>query len=848
MRAPAGTPEALPAFDSEAVLLVDDYYLISSHTLLSTYYLTALSGGVEPVPDAITVNGGFTPETLPPGFSRSSLTWVPLISSVPGANGAVVRAKKTFFHLVAATALTSFGFCIDGVNLRVVEIDTTPVVPFTVPVLVLSPGQRVAFIVDWTTVPANFVGSNVFFHVQALPSSYAQSGTSSVPFYEAAYTDARPLVPNFCGTLVFGALAADGTGQLPTYYNTTTATGLSVVVPPPASSNAGTAYSARNSSLGGLNLIDARPAVPVAMPNAGTHTLYARVAFANDALGVNRPSLNNISHTIDPTGGVIPGLYTHMIYGTVEGGAVQIDPAAFPLQAAPASGASFGAALPSAAIMYSAEGHYLVPSGAVVVLVLDNAATTRTLPFHVHGGVFWIIATSDRPDAEAAYAGNYLRRDVVVVPPRGWAKVAFVADNPGMWVVESAVIWHVTAGLSLELLAAMPALSGLSVPVSHRAACGLAVPSATPSPPPFAAITVAPAVSASPSAAPGTAVLSFIVAVQGVPTWTFGDLRVIGLFDASLQAVLFARTSYIQLSVRIKLVKDIVSGTVIYTETRRRTHGRGIVASSVNITAGVQINFDVFVAAGLSEAPVTAAVASAAFGPAVLQEAAACSFGYAPELVLEPFYLSPSASLVQYAPPVVVPPPAQAVTIASTLSALTIPLTAGLGGAALLCLVAAARYRQLRLTVWRKGIVVPRRDSWFGSRRASQPAHPVVKPHLAAKCPSRTRSTLPQPQTSPTRRHPRSSCPSRPACRCRHCGSCPSSSRGEKASLPGLGPTGARAFSAGQLRIGPAMRMRSRRGNYEVQIQLWCRLGSPGPSLARRTLDGDGSPRRRRPG
>ena len=33
------------------------------------------------------------------------------------------------------------------------------------------------------------------------------------------------------------------------------------------------------------------------------------------------------------------------------------------------------------------------------------------------------------------YASNYIRRDVVSVPALGWARIRFVADNPGIWAM-----------------------------------------------------------------------------------------------------------------------------------------------------------------------------------------------------------------------------------------------------------------------------------------------------------------------------------------------------------------------------------------------------------------------------
>jgi laccase len=37
-------------------------------------------------------------------------------------------------------------------------------------------------------------------------------------------------------------------------------------------------------------------------------------------------------------------------------------------------------------------------------------------------------------------------RDVISVPAEGWAKIRFVADNPGVWLLHCHMDWHVRAG------------------------------------------------------------------------------------------------------------------------------------------------------------------------------------------------------------------------------------------------------------------------------------------------------------------------------------------------------------------------------------------------------------------
>ena len=86
---------------------------------------------------------------------------------------------------------------------------------------------------------------------------------------------------------------------------------------------------------------------------------------------------------------------------------------------------------------------------------------------------FWVIATSDYPQAESLYAGNYLQRDTVSVPALGWAKIRFVANNPGAWFFHCHIEWHMSAGLALALLVSPEQLlaNGYKISQSQQNLC-----------------------------------------------------------------------------------------------------------------------------------------------------------------------------------------------------------------------------------------------------------------------------------------------------------------------------------------------------------------------------------------
>ena len=75
---------------SEATLVILDFYNNDGEALLDEYYLTPVSQGVEPIPDAITVNGKLT------GTYAISAT----------------RADKTRIRFIGASSLSMFSISV----------------------------------------------------------------------------------------------------------------------------------------------------------------------------------------------------------------------------------------------------------------------------------------------------------------------------------------------------------------------------------------------------------------------------------------------------------------------------------------------------------------------------------------------------------------------------------------------------------------------------------------------------------------------------------------------------------------------------------------------------------------
>lgn len=47
---------------------------------------------------------------------------------------------------------------------------------------------------------------------------------------------------------------------------------------------------------------------------------------------------------------------------------------------------------------------------------------------------------------------NPPRRDVAVLPSKGYLAIAFQLDNPGAWIVHCHIAWHASEGLAMQFV------------------------------------------------------------------------------------------------------------------------------------------------------------------------------------------------------------------------------------------------------------------------------------------------------------------------------------------------------------------------------------------------------------
>jgi FtsP/CotA-like multicopper oxidase with cupredoxin domain len=98
---------------------------------------------------------------------------------------------------------------------------------------------------------------------------------------------------------------------------------------------------------------------------------------------------------------------------------------------------------------WSVNGHsglakdplFSVPSGTTVAVTVDNI-TRHAHALHLHGHAARLMEVAGRPVAELVW------RDTFIIRPLEPAKILFIADNPGKWLMASTIAGYFEAGLA----------------------------------------------------------------------------------------------------------------------------------------------------------------------------------------------------------------------------------------------------------------------------------------------------------------------------------------------------------------------------------------------------------------
>lgn len=274
-------------------------------------------------------------------------------------------------------------------------------------------GQRIVVEIDWSQVSKNY--DSVWLRISAVVSMYPVDNlTGYIPPYEENITGVEPLNPDFLAIIQFSSNTS-----IPTYNST-------------LSSNSSTAVSPTET-----NLVLATPVIQIQAPDS-TNYLYLEIAFQNDAEGVNLAYINN--YTSDMMEVMIndPRFYDF-------NGRNYVDPN----WTIPTSNGQ-----PSPIYCNFIKDAYEceLPLYSVVDIFINNTDTGEH-PFHFHGHLFWIVATSEYPQG-SLNASNYLRRDTVSVAAMSWVLIRILANNPGIWMFHCHIEWHTAAGLFMHMVEA----------------------------------------------------------------------------------------------------------------------------------------------------------------------------------------------------------------------------------------------------------------------------------------------------------------------------------------------------------------------------------------------------------
>jgi FtsP/CotA-like multicopper oxidase with cupredoxin domain len=103
----------------------------------------------------------------------------------------------------------------------------------------------------------------------------------------------------------------------------------------------------------------------------------------------------------------------------------------------------------------------VVQEGQVVRLRLVNQ-TDEYHPIHLHGHFFSVLSKNGQP-----LTGSPVHLDTVLLGPHETWEVAFVADNPGLWMLHCHVLVHAAYGLST-----MVSYEGISTPYTIGSVSG----------------------------------------------------------------------------------------------------------------------------------------------------------------------------------------------------------------------------------------------------------------------------------------------------------------------------------------------------------------------------------------
>ncbi|TKA59209.1 hypothetical protein B0A49_12609, partial [Cryomyces minteri] len=109
---------------------------------------------------------------------------------------------------------------------------------------------------------------------------------------------------------------------------------------------------------------------------------------------------------------------------------------------------------------YSGDLAIEVPELGEWVYIVIESPIPLPHPIHLHGHDFFVLGqgrgTYNAATSPALNLVNPPRRDVALLPAAGYLVLAFVADNPGVWLMHCHIGWHTSMGFALQIIENLP--------------------------------------------------------------------------------------------------------------------------------------------------------------------------------------------------------------------------------------------------------------------------------------------------------------------------------------------------------------------------------------------------------
>lgn len=413
------------AYDEELNIILSDLYFESGEYVLE-YYLSRMSGGMEPVPDNALINGHgvFDCDKLLSEKERCKPNAGRL------AEFDFKEGKNYRLRVLNAAAMAQFEFSLDNHELKVIEADGIEIEPEVVHYLPISSGQRYSVIVEankksssgflmrakvntkcfnylslylepeikaivnytkssskWFQLAKRWLEGNVRYYF-TMKKGYSGAGKGQRLPKTTSWRDTIPEM--YCLDLVESKIR-------PLKKETVPPADVTVLL-----NSKIMKFEKRNlAPFGFFNRTSWQPAI-------GAPNLLVDLGFIDAASTVHVPPIIGLDENTEKWGG-------HQLVADV-------------------------------------------PYNAVVELIINNGDEVAH-PFHLHGHDVWLLNAYQpqhqngqwTPASISDYRlDNPVKRDTITVPRFGHAVVRFRANNPGIWAFHCHIAWHVTTGMMMQ--------------------------------------------------------------------------------------------------------------------------------------------------------------------------------------------------------------------------------------------------------------------------------------------------------------------------------------------------------------------------------------------------------------